>query len=180
MGVSKLQAFSGMPYNLVMLLSPFRIRLFLALPLIACCWGWIYTGTQTREGAWISWDRTYLPDYFPGGPTSSEWKLRWKMIHESHLDLPGFHYAAQYIDASAPAPFASKCRFHTVSVHFALLTALLALPLATYFVFTHKRRRAASRLARGLCPRCGYDLRATPERCPECGTTIPQNAFSSG
>jgi hypothetical protein len=52
--------------------------------------------------------------------------------------------------------------------HWLLALAAAVLPIM-WFKGWRGRRLADHRATEGLCRKCGYDLRATPDRCPECG-----------
>jgi hypothetical protein len=45
----------------------------------------------------------------------------------------------------------------------------LIVAFATWPALRWIRRRRLARRPPGMCRVCGYDLRATPDRCPECG-----------
>lgn len=50
----------------------------------------------------------------------------------------------------------------------AILAGIFVLPAIAYPRLKRKKTQR-TRLSRGLCVNCGYDLRESVERCPECG-----------
>jgi hypothetical protein len=60
-----------------------------------------------------------------------------------------------------------------INLHYYKLVPFTAiLPLAWFGRWVWRSGRRQDRLMFGLCPECGYDLRASKGRCPECGTPM--------
>jgi hypothetical protein len=49
----------------------------------------------------------------------------------------------------------------------------MAVNFAIFGTVAFRMGRVATRLRKGLCPACGYDVRASVDRCPECGSPLP-------
>jgi hypothetical protein len=92
---------------------------------------------------------------------------RWRFLGFGWDDR-SFPLRVQY----PPSPVVtSTARNRSLLIPFWSLCLILAW-LPTRWTY---RRRLRRRLALGSCPSCGYDLRATPDRCPECGV-VPAGA----
>ena len=118
-------------------------------------------------------------------------------IAEHRLD-PGFHHEAQLpTDPGRPrdsawgwlglaarrgsrvqeaGPRQVAYRFANAWVPHGWVVLATAVPPAWWWVARGRAERRRSRAGRGLCAACGYDLRASAGRCPECGAAVPSGA----
>jgi hypothetical protein len=100
-----------------------------------------------------SWAETSGDRYFRDAPES---------LFDSNTQAPGY---------TLPT---SRSRIGvTLFVRYWLLVTLTALWPVVWARRAWRRRR---RVAVGACAKCGYDLRATPGRCPECGAAPAEPA----
>jgi hypothetical protein len=97
---------------------------------------------------------------------------RWEWTHSpwyvatNGWNLPKFRYRS----TDLKLPHGRHVKAHDVRAPYWALLAVAILPLLfrSSRVIGYWRRRR--RRARGLCARCGYDLRGGQDVCPECGT----------
>jgi hypothetical protein len=89
---------------------------------------------------------------------NSAWFSRW-----------GFEWSGYDVTISPTSVGNGIIKARNILVPYWSLLVPTAIPALVWLMLLKKRRKRNGRLAKGLCLRCGYDLRATPQRCPECG-----------
>jgi hypothetical protein len=103
------------------------------------------------------------------------WKYRRTSV-EAHFLMEGEtlpkKLGFQYSHASPMIPGALVSQTTSVGFpHWAIIIPTTAPAIAWLLL----RRRAARAKRDNMCPQCGYDLRATPQRCPECGLVMKEH-----
>jgi hypothetical protein len=91
--------------------------------------------------------------------------------HFTHVTATGLdsHFVIHFTTRGIPG-FASfegrKLQYSELWIPYWLLILLSGVPGVLWVQSERKRKRL---LGDGICVQCGYDMRATPGRCPECG-----------
>ena len=110
-----------------------------------------------------------------------DWGTRyaWRQILE--ISTTRETSTSRRVATARPAPMTRKVATEVILWAYALwfphwlVVLLSAVPPLRWGLRTRQRRHRARV---GLCLHCGYDLRASTERCPECGKPVPAGHIS--
>jgi hypothetical protein len=138
-------------------------------------WARSYSGTDEFGHLWktggvglmsptgeLHFYRGRWPGDTRGVPVGFRYSRNPKFSTSAQMGAPTHRWGPLRVWRSASAPYA----------YYALPAWLLAVLFAALPVvrLIRYRRERRNRRHASICPACGYDLRATPDRCPECGT----------
>jgi len=126
------------------------------------------------------WDR---PELAPGSRDPLAAKLAWVKRVNTARRAVGRRFTIGrnlFLDRDAQGRTGIAGDAYFVAAPYWGVAGILAVWPAWYFTRVRKRHRQLDRRRRGLCPVCGYDLRASPERCPECGAGILADVAGGG
>jgi hypothetical protein len=129
---------------------------------------------------WLSTAAVYPPSAAPthagpvqfrsaGGQMEFRWGSAWSRSKEFTFVFgnPTLSNACPWhaLGFGLGVPGATGNQYRVVMPHWFVMAASAVLPAWSAARGVRRYRRERD----GLCPRCGYDRRATPDRCPECG-----------
>jgi hypothetical protein len=135
------------------------------------------SGDQAARRA-LEWDASSIPDDCDWSAVYRRGQVDWQWMGFARLSGTTFIVPTTLTAAAAPGrtfggtatvplvPWLMAPPYVSYVVPYWSMILLLAPPLALAPVGQMKRRW---RRRRGRCERCGYDLRASAGRCPECG-----------
>jgi hypothetical protein len=141
--------------------------------------GWVWLLSTGPEQDAI----TLLATAEPGDRIMADLWGNWYWVEPNYRGInrgvAGFHYVRlmperkkslfDSEDASNTPALAGPRGFSLTMPDWFLCAITALLPACETVAWMRRRSTARYRVRHGLCGRCGYDLRATQERCPECG-----------
>jgi D-arabinan exo alpha-(1,3)/(1,5)-arabinofuranosidase (non-reducing end) len=142
------------------------------------------TKTDIVQYGWNAWHVEEVGFAAPGAPATTRWRTPaprlvfspWRIYSEGEALMGGGYVP----EPSTGRTIAMGELTRAVAIAHWPIALVFSLPLAWWSRGLRRRIVSSRRPLAGLCAGCGYDLRGTPDRCPECGqptATTPSRAF---
>ena len=148
------------------------IRSYHALEALHCWKGASSQGVVITKGQVLFWRQLLLDNPGSAGPLRFEIAWRTPARDMREYDSPGMTLHAGFGFGSIASRWYPVRQLEAPAWAISLL---LGAPPVWWLASLRRRRQRQRRLA-GLCPACGYDLRASTGQCPECGAPIQSTA----